>query len=63
MIIHVYPIQTRGDYDYCQVPGTRQLSPHEVGEDNSKFEQKKLRKVQIHQYGQTEGWYRTFQAC
>ena len=28
----------RGDYDYCRVPGTRQLSPHEVGEDNSEFE-------------------------
>ena len=38
----------RGDYDYCRVPGTRQLSPLEVGEDNSKFEPKKLRKIQIH---------------
>ena len=26
------------------MPGTRQLSPLEVGEDNSKFEPKKLRK-------------------
>ena len=23
----------RGVYDYCRVPGTRQLSPLEVGED------------------------------
>ena len=53
----------RGDYDYCRVPGTRQLSPLEVGEDNSKFEPKKLRKVEIHQYGQTKGCYRGFQAC
>ena len=36
--------KTRGDYDYCQVPGTRQLSPLEVGEDNSKFEPKKIKK-------------------
>ena len=25
----------RGDYDYCRMPGTRQLSPLKVGEDNS----------------------------
>ena len=31
---------SRGDYDYCRVPGTQQLSPLEVGEDNSKFEPK-----------------------
>ena len=23
----------RGDYDYCRVPGTRQMSPLEVGEE------------------------------
>ena len=34
----------------------------EAGEDNSKFEPKKLRKVQIHQYGQTKDCYRGFQA-
>ena len=50
----------RGDYDYCRVPGTWQLSPLEVGEDNSKFEPKTLRKIQIHQYGQTKGSYRGF---
>ena len=50
----------RGDYDFCRVPGTRQLSPLEVGEDNSKFEPQKLRKIQIHQYGQTKGCYRGF---
>ena len=33
----------RGDYDYCRVPGTRQLSPLEVGENNSKFEPKKTK--------------------
>ena len=48
---------TRGDHDYSQVPGTRQLSPLEVGEDNSKYEPKKLRKSQIHQYGQTKGCF------
>ena len=32
--------------------GTRQLSPIEKGEDNSNLEIKKLRKIQIHQYGQ-----------
>ena len=52
----------RGDYDYCQVPGTRQLSSLEVGlgEDNSNLEPKKLRKIQIHQYDQTKGRYRGF---
>ena len=30
-----------GDYDYCRVPGTRQLSPLEVGDYNSKFEPKR----------------------
>ena len=54
---------TRGDYDYCRVPGTRQLSPLEVGEDNSNLEPKKLRKIQTHQYSQTIGCYRGFQAC
>ena len=29
---------TRGDYDYCGLPETLQLSSLEVGEDNSKFE-------------------------
>ena len=32
----------RGDCDYCQVPGTRELTPLEVGDDNS--EPKNLRK-------------------
>ena len=32
--------------DYCHVLGTRQLSPLEVGEDNPKFEPKKLREIQ-----------------
>ena len=35
------------DYDYCRVPGTRQLPPLEEGEDNSNFAPKKLRKIQI----------------
>ena len=51
-------VTVRGDYDYCRVLGTRQLSPLEVGEDNSKLEPKKLRKIQIYQYGQTKGCYR-----
>mgnify|MGYP001796591655 FL=1 len=34
-------LRGRGDYDYCRVPGTRQLSPLE---DNSKSEPKKLEK-------------------
>ena len=51
---------SRGDYDSCRVSGTRQLSPLEVGEDSSKFEPKKLRKNQVHQYGQTKGCYRGF---
>ena len=56
--IYVLLVQHKqGDYDFCQVPGTRQLSPLEVGEDNSYLEPKKLRKIQIHQYGQTKGWY------
>ena len=50
----------RGDYDYCRVPGTRQLSPLDVGEDNSNLETKKLRKNQVHQYGQTKGCYKGF---
>ena len=49
----------KGDYDYCQVPGTRQLCPLEVGEDNSKFEPKKIK---INQYGNTQNSYRGFQA-
>ena len=44
-----------GDYDYCRMMGTWQLSPLEVGEDNLTFEPKKFRKIQIHQYGQTMG--------
>ena len=55
---HLPFIELRGDYDYCQVPGTRQLSSLEVGEDNSKFEPKKLRKIQIHKYGQKTGAFR-----
>ena len=35
---------SRGDYGYCRVPGTRQLSPLEVGEYNSKLDPKKLSK-------------------
>ena len=47
----VYVVLAQG-----RVLGTRQLSPLEVGEDNSKFKPKKLRKIhQIHQYGQTKG--------
>ena len=34
--------------------------PLEVGEGNSKFKHKKLRKIQIDQYGQTKGCYRGF---
>ena len=34
----------QGDYDYCRVPGTRQLSPLEGGEDNSNFKHKKIEK-------------------
>ena len=56
-------LHTRGDYDYCRVPGTRQLYILEVGEDNSKLKLKKLRKTQIHQYGQTKGFYGGFQVC
>ena len=41
MDLHVY----RGDYDYCQVPGTRQFSPLEVVEDNSKVKPKKFKKI------------------
>ena len=37
----------RGDYVYCRVPGTRQLSPLEVGEDNSKFVPKKLKSINM----------------
>ena len=48
-------LQLRGDYDYCRVPGTRQLYPLKVGEDNSKSKHKKLRKIPIHQYGQKKG--------
>ena len=38
----------------------QQLSSLEAGEDNLKLEQKKLRKIQIHQYGQTKGCYKGF---
>ena len=34
--------------------------PLEVGEDNWKFKHKKLRKIQIDQYGQTKACYRGF---
>ena len=30
--------EVRGDYAYCRVPGTQQLPPLEVGEDNSILE-------------------------
>ena len=46
----------RGDYDYCRVLDTWQLSPLKVGEDNSNLETKKIRKIQIDQYGQTKGF-------
>ena len=36
------------------------LSLLEVGEDNSNFEPKKIRKIQIHPYGQTKGCYKGF---
>ena len=49
----------RGDYDYCRVPETRQLSSLEAGEDNSNLETKKIRKIQIDQYGR----YKGFEAC
>ena len=39
------------------------MTTAECREDNSKFEPKKLRKIQIHQYGQTKGCYMGFQAC
>ena len=38
-------LEVKGDYDYCRAPETRQLSPLKVGEHNSKFELKKLRKI------------------
>ena len=34
--------------------------PLEVGEGNSKFKYKKIRKIQIDQYGQIKGCYRVF---
>ena len=37
----------RGDYDYWRVPLTRQLSPLEVGEDNSKFKPKKFKSINM----------------
>ena len=40
-------IELRGDYDYCRVPGTWQLSPLEVGEDNSKLEPKKFKSIDM----------------
>ena len=51
----VYVVLAQG-----RVLGTRQLSLLEVGGDNSKFEPKKLRKIQIHQYEQTKGCYNGF---
>ena len=59
-LLFTYMAIIRGNYDYCRVPGTWQLSPLEVGEDNSNIEPKKLRKIQIHQYGQRKGCYRGF---
>ena len=50
----------RGDYDYCRVPGTPQLSPLEVGKITQILKHKKLRKIEMHQYGQTKGCYRVF---
>ena len=40
-------VRCRGDYDYCRVPGTQQLSPLEVGEDNSRFEPKNLKSINM----------------
>ena len=37
----------RGDYDNCRVPLTQQLSSLEVGEDNSKFEPKKFKSINM----------------
>ena len=51
---------SRDDYDYSQKLGTRQLPPLEVGEDNSNLGPKKLRKIQIHQYGETKGRFGVF---
>ena len=50
-------VYIRGDYDYCRVPGNHQFSPLDLGEDISNLEPKKLKKIQIHQYGQTKGCY------
>ena len=51
-----------GIYNYCRVPRNRQLSPFKVGEDDSNWEQKNLRKNQLDQYGQTTGCYKGFKA-
>ena len=53
-------VSCKGGCANCRVPGTWQLSPLGVGEDNSKLEPNKLRKIQIHQYSQTKGCYRGF---
>ena len=45
----------------CQELGS--CRPLELGEENSKFEPKKLGKIQIQQYGQTKGCDRGFLAC
>ena len=37
-------VVTKGGYDYCRVPGTRQLTHFEEGEDNSNFELTKSKK-------------------
>ena len=58
--IGISEICRRGVYDDCQVPGNQQLSPLEAGGKNSILEQKKLRKIQIHHYGQTKSCYSSF---
>ena len=47
----------RGIYDYCGVVINWQSYPLRVGEDNSNT---KLRKIQMHQQGQTKGWCKVF---
>ena len=53
MFIYEYGYKLSGIRMNVRTQG--QLSPLEIGEDNSKFEPKKLRKIQVHQYGQTKG--------
>ena len=49
---------TRGIMTTAKFP--LELPSPEVGEGNSKFKYKKIRKIQIHQYGQIKGCYRVF---